>query len=162
MSPGQLTPPVIHGETYSSIRGPYGFLCPSLTKRLSQEIKGSSDTGPHGESCLSRQFGLVCGGWDETRKQRGAGRAQLLAGAQWPAAVQSQVSSPVPWQSPGLLHLGLHCKEMALGRITPQGQHLEKALGTSTVPAPWHQALRLGEPDGAPGRGILASTWHKL
>lgn len=79
-------------------------------------------------------------------------RAQLPARAHWPAAVQPQVPSPAPCQSPGLLHLGLQCKEMALSRVMPRGQHLEKGLDTSAVLA--HA--------GTPGRGISASTWCKL
>lgn len=51
---------------------------------------------------------------------------------------------------------------MALSRVTPQGQHLEKALDTAAVLAHWHQALGLGEPAGTPGWSISASTWHKL
>lgn len=49
-------------------------------------------------------------------------------------------------------------REMALGGLTPRGWHLEKALGMSAIPAPWHRALGLGEPAGTPGRGISAST----
>lgn len=134
---------------------------PVLQRPLSREIKGRSDTGPklHGQFCpwwLGRDQ-------ETSRSWKGVSqRAQLPARAHWPAAGQSQVPSPVPCQSSGLLHLGLHCKEMALSTETPCGQQLEKALGTSAVLARWHQALGLGEPAGTPGWGISASTGQKM
>lgn len=35
--------------------------------------------------------------------------------------------------------MGLQCKDMALSRVMPRGQHLEKALDTSAVLARLHQ-----------------------
>lgn len=88
---------------------------PVLQRPLSQEIKGRSDTGPK----LPGQFCPRCLGRDQetSRSWKGVSqRAQLPARAHWPAAGQSPAPSPVPCQSPGLLHLGLHCKEMHSAR----------------------------------------------
>lgn len=49
-------------------------------------------------------------------------------------------------------------REMALGGLTPRGWHLEKALVTPAIPAPWHRALGLSEPAGTPGQRISATT----
>lgn len=143
MSPGWLIPPVIHGKTLIQQYQRTTRLCVPVSQRpLSQEIKGSSDTDSHREGCLP---GQLCSWWlgrdQETSRswKRVSQRAQLPARAHQPAAVQSQVLSLAPRQSPGLLHLGLHCKDMALSKVTPRGQHLKKALDTSAVLIHWHQ-----------------------
>lgn len=68
VSPGRLIPPVTHGKTDTAVsENPWLHVSQSAEK-----IKGSSDTGPHGEGCLPRQF--CPGGWDKTRERAGAGR----------------------------------------------------------------------------------------
>ena len=158
-STGCLTSPVIHGETIIEQYQRTAWL------PASQSRKDITAPGKEGEgwwaSCLR-------GGWGKTKKQAGAGEGSPGELHSPPEPMASSHAAPgIQPRSPQ----SLHCKriseagaslQMALGRNNAEGSVPAGGLGHICHLAPWHQALGLGEPAGTPGRGISASTQHRL